>query len=178
MPYFFRKNRRGFPVFLYRWIVARCKMGSASCTHDRCAQRLESNSSGKNRNCTLPKNTYMSGILALYSLLLGRKFSIIVSKEFSRYMAAPLGKPQEGCAASSPPAAQKDRGSGCHPGLFPFPSHFWESSRTFASPASARGGFPAAATYTLGELCRILDCSLEDIAEYLPDEKAPPPETR
>ena len=120
----------------------------------------------------------MSGILALYSLLLGRKFSIIVSKEFSRYMAAPLGKPQEGCAASFPPAAQKDRGSGCHPGLFPFPSYFWESSRTFASPASARGGFPAAATYTLGELGRILDCSLEDLAEYLPDEKAPSPKTR
>ena len=77
-----------------------------------------------------------------------------------------------------PPAAQKDRGSGCHPGLFPFPSYFWESSRTFASTASARGGFPTAATYTLGELCRILDCSLEDIAEYLPDEKAPPPKTR
>lgn len=120
MPYFFRKNRRGFPVFLYRWIVARCKMGSASCTHDRCAQRLESNSSGKNRNCTLPKNTYMSGILALYSLLLGRKFSIIVSKEFSRYMAAPLGKPQEGCAASFPPLHKKTGEAAATPAFFLF----------------------------------------------------------
>ena len=24
-------------------------------------------------------------------------------------------------------------------------------------------------TYTLNELCRILDCSLEDISEYIPD---------
>lgn len=95
-------------------------MGSASCTHDRCAQRLESNSSGKNRNCTLPKNTYMSGILALYSLLLGRKFSIIVSKEFSRYMAAPLGKPQEGCAASSPPRCTKRPGKRLPPRPFAF----------------------------------------------------------
>lgn len=26
-------------------------------------------------------------------------------------------------------------------------------------------------TYTLDKLCKILDCKLEDIAEYIPDEK-------
>lgn len=26
-------------------------------------------------------------------------------------------------------------------------------------------------TYTLNSLCRILDCSLSDIAEYVPDDK-------
>lgn len=33
-----------------------------------------------------------------------------------------------------------------------------------------QAGLPVS-TYTLDKMCRILDCRLEDIAEYVPDEK-------